>query len=319
MSQAQSEIDRLLAFPAGRASPFAILGLDIAGCEISDVNKAFRKIALLLHPDKCHLPSAGDAFHVAEKAHKLLSNENVLTRLKLADIKQRERQEQEATSSLPPMRSGAPSSSTAAAPIVEAQLPPEPSFGSLSKLAPRGPSDVGQKAAETRRVLGCKDADYFLILDVHPITCTVADIKARYRHMASQLHPDKCGLPHVTDAFKKFVKAYEELSDEKKLPRYRKAYEQQRQSAIRAAELRQRQQSLHTSSPSTGSYAGMTPEERRAQLKRDLLREQQLEAARLADEAVRKRRKTETEQRDAKELSDELERQRKEWKDLQLF
>nr|CCC90590.1 unnamed protein product [Trypanosoma congolense IL3000] len=59
---------------------------------MSDVNRSFRRIVLKVHPDKCSLEKAADAFHVAEGAHKLLSNEAAFVRLKIAYEKKKERE-----------------------------------------------------------------------------------------------------------------------------------------------------------------------------------------------------------------------------------
>ncbi|KAG8341290.1 chaperone protein DNAJ [Trypanosoma vivax] len=86
------EVRRLLHCGATRADAFAVLQLDPQSCETADVNRNFRRIVLKVHPDKCTLEKAADAFHVAENAHKLLSNEAALVRLKLAYQKKKERE-----------------------------------------------------------------------------------------------------------------------------------------------------------------------------------------------------------------------------------
>lgn len=331
MSEAQQadEIARLLACEARKASPFEYLQLDIATCELSDVNRQYRKLALLLHPDKCSLPNASDAFHAAEKVHKSLSQEPVFYHLKRAFQKQQERlaeeggahgssSQQQASAKV---GGGGDASSSGAGQKrgrdAEVELPPI-AFGTLSQLATSGLSSDAQKAAEIRRVLQCKATDYFLILDVDPASCTVADVDRRYRKMAQALHPDKCQLPHVDSAFTVFERAHKELADEKKLVRFRVAFDQQRkkEAALRAA--------------ATGSGGGLggaggsatsclTAEERLQQRKMEALRSQQFEAMRLGEEAARRRREKEEKEKANAELAVELERQRKEWNDLQLF
>ncbi|ESL07391.1 hypothetical protein TRSC58_04919 [Trypanosoma rangeli SC58] len=180
------EIRRLLHCAASKADAFAILRLDAQSCELSDINRNFRKIVLKVHPDKCTLAKAADAFHVAENAHKLLSNEAILVRLKIAHRKKKEREEEAAA----------------------------------------------QRQAGPGPVAGCGGG-------------------------GSSVDP----------------------TDE----------------------------------------ANLSREERTRRRRREQLVEQQLEAARLAEEAARKKQRVERETKEQAELATELERQRKEWKDLNLF
>ncbi|KAG5485808.1 hypothetical protein LSCM1_07221 [Leishmania martiniquensis] len=333
MSEAQqaAEISRLLSCEARKASPFEFLQLDIATCELGDVSRQYRRIALLLHPDKCQLSHAADAFHAAERVHKSLSQESVFYHLKRAYQRQQDRLSEEGTSGTGTARRTVPaaaSSSDAGATAgqkrareTEAVLPPI-AFGSLTRLAASGLSSEAQKAAEIRRVLLCKATDYFCILDVDPNTCTVADVDRRYRKMAQALHPDKCQLPHVQEAFTIFEKAHKELADEKKLIRFKVAFEQQRkkEAALRAATS---QRGVGSSGVDTtggfGPDGNMTAEERLHKRRMEALRDQQLEAARLGEEAARRRKMKEEQEREETALAAELERQRKEWNDLQLF
>lgn len=336
--QQAAEITRLLACEARKASPFEFLQLDIATCELSDVNRQYRKIALLLHPDKCSLPNASDAFHAAEKVHKSLSQEPIFYHLKRAFQKQQDRLAEEggagtskgskAPTAAPASSSSLPASSTAAghkrAREDAASDPARIAFGSLTQLAAQGLSSDAQKASEIRRVLQCKATDYFVILDVDPATCTVSDVDRRYRKMAQALHPDKCQLPHVDSAFTVFEKAHKELADEKKLVRFKVAFEQQqkKEAALKAAAAA-RSGGLNGGNGSSGrggySAAGMTAEERLQERKMEMLRSQQFEAMRLGEEAARRRREKEAKEKEDAELAAELERQRKEWSDLQLF
>lgn len=326
--QQAAEITRLLACEARKASPFEFLQLDIATCELSDVNRQYRKIALLLHPDKCSLPNASAAFHAAEKVHKSLSQEPIFYHLKRAFQKKQDRLAEEGKA---PLRGdgaqGGPSPSSASSLNTagrkrsrdpEDELPPI-AFGSLTQLATSGLSSDAQKAAEIRRVLQCKATDFFVILDVDPATCTVADVDRRYRKMAQALHPDKCQLPHVDSAFTVFEKAHKELADAKKLVRFKMAFEQQRkkEAALRAAAQQGRQGGPGSHSGLASSH--LTAEERLQQRKAEALRNQQFEAMRLGEAAARRRREKEAKEKEDAELAAELERQRKEWKDLQLF
>ncbi|KPI84113.1 hypothetical protein ABL78_6829 [Leptomonas seymouri] len=331
MSEAQqaAEISRLLSCEARKASPFEFLQLDIATCELSDINRQYRRIALLLHPDKCSLPNASDAFHAAERVHKSLSQEPIFYHLKRAFQKQQDRLAEEGESK--PKVSGrtgaAAGPSSSSSPVGQKRGretetdPPPIAFGSLTQLASSGLSTDAQKAAEIRRVLQCKATDYFVILDVDPATCTVADVDRRYRRMAQALHPDKCQLPHVDSAFTIFEKAHKELADERKLIRFKVAMEQQRkkEAALKAATAAQSGPGGMGSGTGESAFSNSTAEERLQQRKMEALRSQQFEAMRLGEEAERRRREKETKEKEDAELAVELERQRKEWNDLQLF
>lgn len=74
------------------ADPFSILGLDIDTCEFPDIAKRYRKIVLLLHPDKCKLPNAAEAFKIVEKAYRTIPDEGILQRLKIAHQRKKERE-----------------------------------------------------------------------------------------------------------------------------------------------------------------------------------------------------------------------------------
>lgn len=56
---------------------FAVLGCDIATCAPEDIKQQYKRIVLLTHPDKCPLPKAADAFHVAEGAYNMLKDEKI--------------------------------------------------------------------------------------------------------------------------------------------------------------------------------------------------------------------------------------------------
>ncbi|AIN95893.1 hypothetical protein LPMP_080850 [Leishmania panamensis] len=326
MSEVQqaAEIARLLACKARKASPFEFLQLDIATCELADVNRQYRKIALLLHPDKCQLANSTDAFHAVEKVHKSLSQEAIFYHLKRAYQRQQDRLVEEGTSATATGSHSVPAAGAATgqkrAREAETALPPI-AFGFLTQLATSGLSSDAQKAAEVRRVLQCKASDYFIILDVDPSTCTVADVDRRYRRMAQALHPDKCQLPHVQEAFTVFEKAHKELTDEKKLVRFKVAFEQQRkrEAALEAAAAQRGMSGSGTGTSEFGPEEGLTAEERLQKRRMEALRDQQLEAARLGEEAARRRKLKEEKEKEETALAVELERQRKEWRDLELF
>ena len=110
MSEAEqvATIRRILALPKN-ADPFAILGLDVttkkpttttggadeasatasssAAVEeevtYATVKKAYRRISLLLHPDKCSVPKGTDAFSVVDIAYKRLPDEQSVERFKV--------------------------------------------------------------------------------------------------------------------------------------------------------------------------------------------------------------------------------------------
>jgi DnaJ family protein C protein 8 len=84
VQEQQAEVDRILKCKPN--DHFAVLALDIATCEYDDVKKAHKKVVLNVHPDKCQggVQRAGDAFSVADKAYKTLSDENMFKRFKEA-------------------------------------------------------------------------------------------------------------------------------------------------------------------------------------------------------------------------------------------
>jgi hypothetical protein len=64
----QKEVDRVLA--AG--SDYGVLKL-APGADATSVKKRYREMAIQLHPDKCKVPKAGDAFHRLVKAYQQIS------------------------------------------------------------------------------------------------------------------------------------------------------------------------------------------------------------------------------------------------------
>eukprot|EP00884_Botryococcus_braunii_P004679 jgi/Botrbrau1/14211/Bobra.0254s0001.1 len=67
-----SEVNRILG--AFRLNPFEQLGLRF-DCSLEDIRRQYRKISLLVHPDKCKHPLAKDAFEVLGNAQKQLLDE----------------------------------------------------------------------------------------------------------------------------------------------------------------------------------------------------------------------------------------------------
>ena len=69
-------IDRLLTFKdIALIDPFDILNISYNSTD-EQIKRKYRSTAIQIHPDKCGLPQAGDAFHILENAYKfLLSSE----------------------------------------------------------------------------------------------------------------------------------------------------------------------------------------------------------------------------------------------------
>lgn len=67
-----SEVNRILG--AFKLNPFEQLGLRF-DCSLEDIRRQYRKISLLVHPDKCKHPLAKDAFEVLGNAQKQLMDE----------------------------------------------------------------------------------------------------------------------------------------------------------------------------------------------------------------------------------------------------
>ena len=73
-SNIKSQIDRLLTFKdVSFIDPFDILNISYNSTE-EQIKRKYRSTAMLIHPDKCTLPDASDAFHILEKAYKFLIN-----------------------------------------------------------------------------------------------------------------------------------------------------------------------------------------------------------------------------------------------------
>jgi len=54
-------------------NPYDVLELGPESSEV-EIKKKYRLISILVHPDKCKLPKAGDAFAVVDKAYKTLQD-----------------------------------------------------------------------------------------------------------------------------------------------------------------------------------------------------------------------------------------------------
>ena len=73
-SNIKSQIDRLLTFKdVTFIDPFDILNISYNSTE-EQIKRKYRATAMLIHPDKCDLPEASDAFHILEQAYKFLLN-----------------------------------------------------------------------------------------------------------------------------------------------------------------------------------------------------------------------------------------------------
>ncbi|XP_051958021.1 dnaJ homolog subfamily C member 14-like [Xyrauchen texanus] len=74
--QSVEELQRLLALakiPEEELDPFNVLGMDINATE-SELKKAYRQLAVQVHPDKNKHPGAGEAFKVLRAAWDIVSN-----------------------------------------------------------------------------------------------------------------------------------------------------------------------------------------------------------------------------------------------------
>ena len=70
----KSEIDRIITYKhTSFINPFDILNIPYNSTE-EQIKRKFRSIAMIIHPDKCNIPEASDAFHILESAFKTLIN-----------------------------------------------------------------------------------------------------------------------------------------------------------------------------------------------------------------------------------------------------
>ncbi|KAK9810532.1 hypothetical protein WJX72_012264 [[Myrmecia] bisecta] len=74
-----NEVNRILG--AFKLNPFEQLGLHFDASE-ADIKKQYRKVSLLVHPDKCKHPRAEDAFQVLGNAQKELMEPEKMTELR---------------------------------------------------------------------------------------------------------------------------------------------------------------------------------------------------------------------------------------------
>jgi DnaJ family protein C protein 8 len=75
MADEAAEVNRILK----AKSYFEILQLSLPDVTVEDVKKAHRRLVLQVHPDKCRVPEAAQAFDELTKAVALLADEEVLS------------------------------------------------------------------------------------------------------------------------------------------------------------------------------------------------------------------------------------------------
>ena len=68
----ENEVNRILG--AFKLNPYEMLGLKFTATD-DDIKRAYRKVSLAVHPDKCSHPQAKDAFEIIGHAQKELLNE----------------------------------------------------------------------------------------------------------------------------------------------------------------------------------------------------------------------------------------------------
>lgn len=76
MGQPGQELERLLALaevPEDELDPFTVLGVEVHATE-TELKKAYRQLAVQVHPDKNKHPRAGEAFKVLRAAWDIVSN-----------------------------------------------------------------------------------------------------------------------------------------------------------------------------------------------------------------------------------------------------
>ena len=76
-----NEVNRILG--AFKLNPFEQLGINF-DCTMEDIRRQYRKVSLMVHPDKCKHPRATDAFEVLGNANKALSDEENVRELRHA-------------------------------------------------------------------------------------------------------------------------------------------------------------------------------------------------------------------------------------------
>ena len=73
-----NEVNRILG--AFKLNPFEQLGLPFTAT-VEDVRRQYRKVSLMVHPDKCSHPRAQDAFEIVGQAQKELLEEDRMNEL----------------------------------------------------------------------------------------------------------------------------------------------------------------------------------------------------------------------------------------------
>ncbi|XP_031739805.1 uncharacterized protein LOC101208835 isoform X1 [Cucumis sativus] len=130
--------------------------------------------------------------------------------------------------------------------------------------SPSSPNSRFNKRVSSRRRLGlvvCASGDYYATLGI-PKSANSKEIKAAYRKLARQYHPDVNKEPGATEKFKEISAAYEVLSDDKK----RALYDQYGEAGVKSTVGGS---SAYTTNPfdlfetffgpSMGGFGGMDP------------------------------------------------------------
>ncbi|KAG6606812.1 hypothetical protein SDJN03_00154, partial [Cucurbita argyrosperma subsp. sororia] len=133
-----------------------------------------------------------------------------------------------------------------------------------SNSSPSSPNSQFNKRASSRRRMGvvvCASGDYYATLGI-PKSANSKEIKAAYRKLARQYHPDVNKEPGATEKFKEISAAYEVLSDDKK----RALYDQYGEAGVKSTVGGS---SAYTTNPfdlfetffgpSMGGFGGMDP------------------------------------------------------------
>ncbi|ANQ09721.1 DNAJ protein [Plasmodium coatneyi] len=71
---AESEITRLLANK--NSSPFEIFGIH-EDMDMEKIKSKYRRLSVLIHPDKCKIEKASEAFHILNKAYEELKRDDI--------------------------------------------------------------------------------------------------------------------------------------------------------------------------------------------------------------------------------------------------
>ncbi|KAK9845176.1 hypothetical protein WJX84_002401 [Apatococcus fuscideae] len=92
-----NEVNRILG--AFKLNPFEQIGINF-DCTMEDIRRQYRKVSLMVHPDKCKHPRATDAFEVLGNANKTLSDEEHVRELRHALTLARDEVRKERTKAL---------------------------------------------------------------------------------------------------------------------------------------------------------------------------------------------------------------------------